>query len=307
MNRLLALALVLSSCAACGSGAVKAPPKPPDVEHSLFVPPEPEVVLQPGEQLVASATVLGVSVGTLDMRFRTHCDQPPQGAHRIESKLGTAGVARWFNKTEGTTTTVLQAGTLLPIESTTMVIDGDEWRRYHVEFEAGGYRYYQTRSSGDNKQGREESPGREPIYDTQTAYLLLRTWQPAPGEESYFYVVLGKDLWRGDVVYRGKRRIDTPDGPVTTRYVQGKAHRINLGPGDEYTPRAFQLWLSDDERRVPLKVVGDGSLGSIHFDLSRRAEIPPCSTAALDPPAEDSSATEPVTASETPRADEAAP
>jgi hypothetical protein len=65
------------------------------------------------------------------------------------------------------------------------------------------------------------------------------------------------------------------------------AHRINLGPGDEYTPRAFQLWLSDDDRRIPLVVVGDGSLGSIRFALTERTLLDPCqrSEAAPEAPA----------------------
>lgn len=291
MHWLLGSILVLAACAACGNGAVQAPPKPPNVERALFVPPEPLFVLQPGEQLVAGATVLGVSVGTLVMRLGTTC-QNDEGTFRIESKLGTAGVARWFNDTEGSTTTVVARDTLLPTESTTMVISGEDWRRYHIEFETGAYTYYQTRSNGNNKQGREESPGQEPIYDTQSAYLLLRTWQPDPGEESYFYVVLGKDLWRGDVVYRGKQRVETPDGPVTTRHLEGKAHRINLGPGEEYTPRVFALWLSDDERRVPVKVVGDGSLGSIHFTLSKR-QLRNDTCEAASPPVQTESAVEP--------------
>jgi hypothetical protein len=283
MNRFLASALLFSSCVACGSGVVQAPPKPPNVERSLFVPPAPEIVLEPGEQLVAGATVLGVSVGTLDMRLGTSCREKSENVFRVESSLGTAGVARWFSKTHGTSTTLLARDTLLPSESTTMVISGEDWRRYHIQFEPGAYHYYQTRSSGKNKEGREESPGNEPIYDTQSAYLLLRTWQPDPGEQSYFYVVLGKDLWRGDVVYRGKERIDTRDGPITARHLEGTAHRINLEPGDEYTPRKFALWLSDDERRIPVKVVGDGSLGSIHFDLTRRAILDPCARAQGQP------------------------
>ena len=73
---------------------------------------------------------------------------------------------------------MVDSETLLPLESTTVVIKGDEWRRYHVKFDAGSYHYYQTRSNGDGEEGVEESPENEPIYDTQTAYLLLRTWQP---------------------------------------------------------------------------------------------------------------------------------
>lgn len=265
---------------------MRAPPKPPSVAP-LLVPQESPISLEPGERLVADATVLGVPVGTLDMRLHEKCGASDSGRWTLESTLGTAGVARWFDKTKGTTTSTVNSRDLLPVESTTVVIKGDEWRRYHLAFEAGSYRYFQTRSNGEGKEGTEVSPGREPIHDTQTAYLLLRTWQPKPNEQSYFYVVLGKDLWRADVQYRGKVSLETDDGVVPARHLEGMAHRINLGPGDEYTPRAFQLWLSDDDRRIPLVVVGDGSLGSIRFALSERTLLAPCraADAAPQPPA----------------------
>jgi hypothetical protein len=264
------------------------------VERALAVPDVQEVSLVLGEQLVAGATVLGVSVGTLDMRLSEKC-RGKEGAWSLESKLNTAGVARWFDKTEGNTTTLVDSATLLPVESTTVVISGDEWRRYHIQFGSGSYHYYQTRSNGDRKEGEVQSPESESIYDTQTAYLLLRTWQPKPGEQSYFYVVLGKDLWRADVTYTGKVHLDTDDGRVKTRHVKGLAHRINLEPGDEYTPRALELWLSDDEIRVPLKVVGDGSVGPIEFSLSKRAVLEACPEAATEaPPLEPTSPSAPT-------------
>lgn len=275
---------LLLAAAACGGSMTVPPPKPPSVESALAVQEAAAIPVELGERLVAEASVMGMSVGTLDMRLSKPCGDGAADHWVLDSKLGTAGVLSWFNKTRGYTRTYLDKATLKPTQSTTLVIDGGEWRRYEIDFAGGEYTYRTEKSGGEKKTGQGTSPGKEPIYDTQTAYVLLRTWQPKAKEQSYFYVVLGKDLWRADVRFEGTKAMEVNDKKTKVLHVAGEAHRVDLKPGEEYEPRTFRLWLTDDEHRVPIKVVGDGSLGAIHFDLARRDVGNVCREASAELP-----------------------
>src|SRR5690606_24494901 len=122
----------------------------------------------------------------------------------------------------------------------------------------GRYRYRFERASGELKAGKKRYPKEENLYDTQTAIFALKSWRPKPKERGYFYVVLGRKLWRADVQYEGEEQLDTDRGKLATVHFSGTAHRVDLANGEEYTPRAFSVWMTNDEERRPVRVAGDG-------------------------------------------------
>jgi hypothetical protein len=99
--------------------------------------------------------------------------------------------------------------------------------------------------------------------------VLLRSWRPRLHETAYFHVVLGRRLWRVDVV---------ADGPQVIKITGGAArltHRIDgvgvrLWQTSEVEPRRFSLWLSEDPERVPLRMVADASFGEVTMTLAER-------------------------------------
>jgi hypothetical protein len=98
--------------------------------------------------------------------------------------------------------------------------------------------------------------------------VLLRAWRPRLNETAYFHVVLGRRLWRVDVVSAGPQVIKTNGVARLTHRIDGAGARL-WRPSD-VEPRRFSLWLSEDPERVPLRMVADASFGEVTMTLTER-------------------------------------
>ncbi len=240
------------------------------------MPPDDRRVLQAGERFGARAEVLGMNVGRLDVQVHAPCDEAADSRWNVEAKMATAGVLALFNKTRGTASSTFEAEGIRLVHSHTHVEDGDDWRDYEIWSKPGRFKYRFERASGALKAGKKRYPKEETLYDTQTAVFALKGWRPEPKERGYFYVVLGRKLWRADVQYLGVEPLETERGVLSTVRFQGTAHRVDLDEGEEYTPRAFSVWMTNDDDRIPVRVAGDGSIGSVTFFLEKHSFDAPC-------------------------------
>lgn len=270
-----ALLLLLGSVA-CGSGRNQTPALPIPVDQGLVVQ-DPSTIIRPeGEELVARAELLGIHVGQLSVRLGPFCSEEGPDTERAESRFDTAGMARWFRRAEGQSWTELDARTLFPRSSRFEFQNGDAWRNYALRFSKRGYSFELETSRGDRSRGGASAKGRNYFYDPHSAFLVLRSWQPEPYEKTYFYVVLGKDPWRIDITYQGKTSVEYRGVARQALHLKGVAHRTDLKEGDRYTPREFQVWLTDDEQRLPIEFVGDATFGSFRLLLEESRRQSPC-------------------------------
>jgi hypothetical protein len=101
-------------------------------------------------------------------------------------------------------------------------------------------------------------------HDLASALLRLRMESLAPGTHLEFPVFSGKKTFtlRADV--EAREEIDTPAGRFRAVRV-----RVELGFEDKFkTTRPAYLWVSDDERRIPLRGVADFAVGRITASLT---------------------------------------
>jgi hypothetical protein len=282
MLRIVTAVALLALVAGCSSTVTGPPPKPVTRAFGLAVPKDGPVVLRAGEHFKASAEVLGIRVGKLDVHVRHPCQPEIDGRWRVESEMSTAGLLAFFNKTRGVGTSTVNAAGVELVQNHTHIKDGDEWREYRIWRKKERYQFRYAKSDGHLKEGKERIPLGEAVFDTQTALWALKSWRAEVGELSYFYVMLGRRLWRADVTYKGERELDGSEGPIKTVLFQGTAHRTDLEPGDEYVPRAFSVWLTADDKRDPVRVAGDGSIGSVTFYLEGHSFDGECGPPAAD-------------------------
>lgn len=271
----LAVGLALASVAtACGATHTQAPAVPSTVEHGLAVR-DPALIVRPaGEELVARAELVGIHVGQLLVRLGPFCARPEEP--RLESRFASAGMARWIRKADGTGWATFHPETLLPQKSRFELLNGDKWRNYDLAFTRTGYRFSLETSTGKPSEGGSDLDGPDPYYDVHTAFLLVRSWQAEPGEETYFYVVLGKDPWRADLRMQGRTVVDFAGERTPALHLRGTLHRMGLKPGEKYTPRPFQVWFTDDERRLPIRVEGEAAFGTFRLLLEEHRVQPTC-------------------------------
>jgi hypothetical protein len=110
-----------------------------------------------------------------------------------------------------------------------------------------------------------------PVHDAHTALGLLRSWSGSEGEPQHFMLVVGRNLWRAEVVLRGTEEVETTHGDRRAIRIDGVAQRVRPTMElDDKKLKDFAIWLSDDEDRVPLRMVLASDWGEIEARLLSR-------------------------------------
>ncbi|NLE88383.1 MAG: DUF3108 domain-containing protein [Myxococcales bacterium] len=260
----------------CGGGVSRAPEVPDDLERGLVLREGQRIVREPGEELVARAELLGMHVGQLRIRLGPFCTPRGDDPEHVASTFDTAGVARWFRRAEGRSWTQLDTETLYPVAAGFELDNSGSQRIYALDFNASGYDFVLQTSKGGPSTGTEVAIGKDRYYDAHSAFLLMRSWDAEPGEQTYFYVVLGKAPWRADVRLQARTVVDFAGERTPALHFKGTVHRVGLKPGEKYTPRSFEVWLTDDDRRVPIEFVGEAGFGAFRLLLEERNLHPGC-------------------------------
>lgn len=112
------------------------------------------------------------------------------------------------------------------------------------------------------KEWQHEYPAHPGAEDPVSAFFRLRMMDLATAQR--FPVFSGKRTWTLEVVPRKTERLKTAAfGPVDTQLVELRtAHE-----GDLEQKGRFLLWVTDDARRVPVRMVVKTNLGPIRADL----------------------------------------
>ena len=136
--------------------------------------------------------------------------------------------------------------------------------------------HVERRQRGDTgwRSWSDAYPAHPGVEDPVSAFFRLRMLDL--DQTQRIPVFSGRHTWTLEVLHRRmERRRDTPLGTVDTRIVELRtAHE-----GDLEQRGRFLLWVTDDRRQIPVRMVVRTNLGSIRADLveyvpsgSRRAE-----------------------------------
>lgn len=259
--------LALLGGLACGQAGLIEPEAPAAARaHRLTAPASARLE---SERLRASVEVFGIEIATLESSL---CALDGAGA-TVETEVEAASLVKIIRRTSGAAKTELVAAGAAPRTSDYTFRDGDIVRHYQVDYRPGGYAYIYDNGGLARRTGLNDIPeGAEP-HDMHSGLLLLRAWRPRLDEAAYFYVVLGRRPWRVDVTARGPEMIKLGDEPRLTYRIDGVAVRVDppdVPAAPAAPPKRFSLWLSEDSRRVPLRMVADASFGQVTMTLTAR-------------------------------------
>jgi hypothetical protein len=257
------LALLLSA-AACARDAPLDTPQP-DVRAKLITLPASQPVAVHAELLRADVELFGLPLGHLES---TLC--PGSDATTIETHVQPAALVNALHRSGGDAHTELAASSPLPRLSEYSIQDGNLLRHYQVDHRAGAFEYLYDNGGEARRTGHGSVPEGAFAHDLQSALVLLRGWRPRLGEVGYFYVVLGRRLWRTEVTYAGPEMLQTERVPRLTQRLDGVS--VRLWQPSEIEPRRFSLWLSEDPERVPLRMVADATFGEVTLTLTDRRQ-----------------------------------
>jgi uncharacterized protein DUF3108 len=218
----------------------------------------------PAERLQARIDLFGIRLAGLES---TLCHSEPNLPVTLETRVTAAPLLNVIRTVGGEAKTELSPSRA-PLSSEYHFREDDLLRHYQVNYREGTYAYVYDNGGSSQLTGEEAVPEGATAHDLQSAMLLLRSWRPRLGELGYFYVVLGRRLWRVDVTSAGPQVLKTEGSPRLTHRIDGVAAR--LWEPSQAAPRHFTLWLSEDADRVPVRMLADASFGEVTMTLTDR-------------------------------------
>ncbi|HWV38825.1 MAG TPA: DUF3108 domain-containing protein [Vulgatibacter sp.] len=231
-----------------------------------------------GERLSFEIDVMGASAGNLVLMAL-----PPvgKGTSRELPLRALAASNSFFSKVRrvrGRSTSYVRARDMHP-------------RRYEEESNEDGVHrsanvVFQRPSEGavvkvdwrrDEEKGRANLRYANDAFDPVSAAYFLRTVEFEKGQNLCFDSYGIRKLWRvqGEVV--GKEQVRVPAGSFEAWHLEGVAVRTD----DPRSARELHIWISADERRLPLAALGVLDLGAVRAQLTQIGKGPEATEASI--------------------------
>jgi Protein of unknown function (DUF3108) len=252
MKRVLVVATLVSS-------TVFAAGVPTDAECLALGSPEKPFAFPVGEYLEYDLDALGAEAGKLTLRVQPRRD----GAIPVEVTAHTNTFFSKVRKVKATATSYLHPQTLRPKRYVEDALENDIRRYSDVHFSRSPRKVKLEYKNG-NRGGNWIFDYAREALDPAGAIFLLRQLALKEGMPVCFDAYGIRRMWRvhGKVV--GKERVSLKLGEFEAWHLQGEAVRIDR-PGQK---REIHLWVSADDRRIPLAAVGVIDLGAVRATLT---------------------------------------
>ena len=220
---------------------------------AALCPPQqlPAPRFAPGELLVYKLDALGADVGTFEVR-----SEPPPASERARALLQLSSRAK---------TSAFVATNVARYEAYATALIGKDFSSLHYREDldendvhrgteldfpprAGSLAVNATKNGEPEPFNIAADPG---VRDMISTLYLLRLLPL--GREVCLEVFAGRKVWQLQGKMAAKESIDAPLGRFATLRFDGEAVRLD----DANVRRTAHVWVSDDERRLPLVAVGE--------------------------------------------------
>lgn len=218
-------------------------------------PPSPARAARfaPGEQLRYRLDALGADVGTFEVSL-----DAPQAADRGRAALvarsrakTSAFVSTNLGRYEGFLSSLLGPD-LMPLHFHEELDEGDQHRAVEVDFPARGGKL--PAKASVNGKPEPIDLGATPVArDMLSTFFLLRALPLKAGTPICVELYAARKMWSMVGVVGPKEKIETPLGRFDTVRVDATATRLD----DASVRRSAHVWITDDDRRLPVVAVGD--------------------------------------------------
>lgn len=258
---LLPSLLLLVSTAAIAQGA-KAPPAariPTDAECAALGAPVTPFAFPVGETLDYDLDAMGANAGTLRMKVL------PNKSDRIPIEV-TTQTNTFFSKVrrvKATAMSYLHPRTLRPHRYVEDAREDDVVRFSDVAFTPANRQVKLDYRIGQ-RTGKKTFRSAVDALDPAGAIFLLRQLPLKENAKLCFDAYGIRTLWRVSGKVVGKEHVSLKVGEFDAWHLQGEAVRID----NPRSRREIHLWVSADERRLPLAAVGVIDVGAVRATLS---------------------------------------
>ncbi len=244
-------------------------------------------LLKTGRLLVAFFSIIAIAAMALDARCASALNVPEKLIYDLTWTGIKAGTATQEIRGDGTETRIISTArsadwitTFFPVEDrieTVLTGAGNGKiglpRLYHMKIREGSHRrdkevvfdqekgiaFYKDNISGE----KAEISIPEGTLDTLSSFFFVRTLKLEVGKSVFISILDNKKLWKVEVQVLRKETIKTKLGSFNTIVIKPlmKSEGIMEKKGDMF------IWLTDDERLLPVRMKTKVKVGSITATL----------------------------------------
>jgi hypothetical protein len=227
-------------------------------------------LLVPGEQMTWELSLGGILGGEAMMAVGTPGEVDGRRIVILRSRIESAGLVAVLKQVRDEVTTWIDPDTGLPVYLHADVTFGERAAIIESNFSSDGFQLSYARKGGRAYLMRQKLPAGESAHDAHSVLGALRAWEPGRGARAYFYILSGRHLWRNTMQFAGREAVKTGLGRMAALRFDAVAQRVtsNLAIDPHKKPRQYSVWLSDDQRRLPVLVLARTEYGDVKVELT---------------------------------------
>lgn len=212
-----------------------------------------------GEKLIFDITWMGISAGTASLEIRDRVRMNGREVYHIVSTAKSNSIVSLIYPVDDLIETFIDAERIYPYRIYIYKKEGKRTKEKEVLFDQTGHI---AREIKDGKEVVSEIPPE--VQDPLSCLYFFRTFKGLEDGKTFAIDVYdSKKNWRMEVKVIGREKIITPAGVFNTIKIKPAIYYDGLfqNKGDVY------VWLTDDERRIPVLVKSTISIGPIRAYL----------------------------------------
>ena len=232
---------------------------------------------KPGEKLSYCFYWAGVPVG--DASGTVHQDKEPGKLKLVLSARTNAWIDKLYLVRLRWTSTVDQ-DKLTPYRLIMTERENHRRSQYVVEFDRAKKVVRCTKKRFDKDKTRHYVFGNTTAYDALSTAYALRVRDLKPGQKFSIDAITGKRLYRIALRVVSKVDVTIKAGTFAALYIEAQPRRIKPPPKPKDQCPLIRLWVSADQRRVPVKVSASTRWAALSGELVTPASTPKKSASA---------------------------
>ena len=206
----------------------------------------------PGEVLSFRLDALGAEVGTFEVRVQAAPPGDKRAALELTSRAKTSAFVSTNVGRYDAFATALLSPDFSVLRYHEDVDEGALHRAVQLDFPpVGGALAVQATKNGEPEPFA--LPAGSDVRDILSTLYFLRAQPMKPGSPVCVEVYAGRKIWKVQGQVGGREIIDTPLGRLASVRIDADAVRVD----DPRVKRGAHVWVSDDDRRLPLVAVGE--------------------------------------------------
>jgi Protein of unknown function (DUF3108) len=234
------------------------PPMPTDAQCMPLPPLARTLAFGPGEVLEYDLDALGARAGEMTMRVLPMKD----GRMPIEARVETNTFFNKIRKVVGTGTSTVDPKTLRPFRYVEDATENDQHRLAEVNFNPRNHEVW-LRSTINGQTADASFRYHNDGLDLAGTIFLLRQLPLRKDLPICFDAYGIRRLWRVWGTVAAREHVSLPVGEFEAWHISGYAARLDYPA----MRREIHVWISDDQKRLPLAALGAIDLGTVRATL----------------------------------------